>query len=114
MTDWLDHLKNHAQSAGEELDLEALQPGDLLQVITLHTTYAFKILQGRDAELATDRPDRPSGPVRIQGCTFGASTTIKPGHLFCGGNLEFQYQNGERIQTTTAIKEIRLVRKAAT
>jgi len=113
MTDWLKHLQDHAQNAGEELDIDALQPGDLLQVITLHTTYAFKIVEAREAELLTDRPDRPSGPVRINGCTFGQSTTIKPGHLFCGGNLEFQFENRERIQTTTAIKEIRLARRVA-
>jgi len=110
MKDWLKHLEAHAQSAGEELDIDTLFPGDLLQVLTLHTTYAFKIVEGRDAELLTDRSDRPSGPVRINGCTFGQSSTIKPGHLFCGGNLEFQFDNGNQIQTTTTIRAIRLAR----
>ncbi len=111
MNDWLKHLENHVLSAGAELDLDSLKSGDLLQVVTHHTTYTFKILQSRDAELSTDRPDRPRGLVRINGCTFGQSSTIKPRHLFCGGNLEFQFKGGECIQTTTEIKEIRLARR---
>jgi len=111
MKDWLKHLGDHAQTIGKELDLDSLQPGDLLQVLTLHTIYSLKINSGRDAELVTNRPDRPSGPVLINGCTFGQSSTIKPDHLFCGGNLEFQFDNKKQIQTTTVIREIRLVRK---
>jgi len=47
------------------------------------------------------------------GCTFGRSSSIKPDHLFCGGNLELSYRLKGTAMThrTTAIKEIHLRRK---
>ena len=112
MKDWLEHLREHAQIAGTELELDSLQPGDLVQIVTLNTVYSFKMTRGREAELTPSRPDRPSGGISIRGCTFGRSFSIKPNSLFCGGNLEFQFDNGRQIQTTSAIQEIRLVRRS--
>ena len=111
MTDWLGHLKNHAQIAGEEFDLDSLRPGDILVVETLHTAYRFRIVGDRLADLETGRSDRPCGRVQIQGCTFGDSSTIKPERLFCGGNLEFTYDDGKMVQRTTSIQAIRHTRK---
>jgi hypothetical protein len=47
------------------------------------------------------------------GCTFGRSSSIKPDHLFCGGNLELGYRLKGAAMThrTTAIKEIHLRRR---
>jgi hypothetical protein len=47
------------------------------------------------------------------GCTFGLSSSIKPDHLFCGGNLELSYQldGAPMTHTTTTIKEIHLRRQ---
>jgi hypothetical protein len=72
------------------------------------------ILKNRDAILACPQPGRPEGRVRIMGCTFGRSSSIKPDHLFCGGNLELSYRLKGVAMThrTTAIKEIYLRRKS--
>jgi hypothetical protein len=109
--DWLTVLRKHVEDGGAEFDLGQLQAGDLLRVVTGHTTYDFVIKEGRDAELETDRPDRPAGPVRIMGCTFGMSSSIKPDHLFCGGNLEFTFEGGAMTHLTTAIREIDWLRR---
>ncbi len=108
--DWLDHLQQHVTEQTDELELTELRPGDLVRVATLHTHYDLLIVEGRDAELRTNRPDRPSGRVRLMGCTFGQSSTIKPDHLFCGGNLEFSFDEGKMIHTTTTIRELHWVR----
>jgi hypothetical protein len=112
MSDWIEHLQRHAEAAGAELVLDTLRAGDLLQVETMHTLYSLRMLGSREAELKTDRADRPAGRVWINGCTFGGSTSIKPGHLFCDGNLEFRFREGRMVHTTTAIREIRVVRRA--
>jgi hypothetical protein len=109
--DWLQFLRSH--DAGEELDLESLHRGDLLVVETGHTRYNLRILQGREAELRTNREDRPSGRVIIQGCTFGDSSSIKPNALFCGGNLEFTYEQGRMVHKTSMIRIIRTARGVA-
>ncbi len=108
--DWLAHLKLHVAEQADELDLTVLRPGDVIRVVTLHTCYDMLIIEGRDAELRTDRPDRPNGRVRMMGCTFGQSTTIKPDSLFCGGNLEFTFEDGKMTHTTTAIRALHWVR----
>ena len=88
------------------------QPGDLLRIVTLHSEYYLTIVKGRDAILVCPQPGRPAGTVSIMGCTFGLSSSIKPDHLFCGGNLELSYQleGVSMTHTTTAIKEIDLQR----
>jgi hypothetical protein len=66
------------------------------------------MIGSRDADLTSSRFDRPHARVKIAGCTFGNSSSIKPDHLFCGGNLEFTYElDGQpMVHKTTAIKAI--------
>ena len=108
MEDWLLYLKSAEGKYGDEFDLSQLSPGDVLKVVTQHTDYFFTAITGRDGDLVCSRPGRPSGRVRIMGCTFGRSSSIKPDHLFCGGSLEFTYQleGVAMTHTTTAIREI--------
>jgi hypothetical protein len=107
--DWEEFIRSHQASGTVELDLTTLQPGDRLVVLTSHTAYTLTILGDHEAMMSTNREDRPSGRVRINGCTFGASSTIKPDHLFCGGNLEFTREGGREITTTTEIRALQLL-----
>ena len=113
MDDWVQFLKSNEGKLGAELDLSELQPGDLLRIVTLNSEYFLTIVNGRDATLVCPQPGRPAGPVSIMGGTFGLSSSIKPDHLFCGGNLELSYQQEGVSMThkTTAIKEIHLQRR---
>ncbi|MBI4025370.1 MAG: hypothetical protein HY360_10355 [Verrucomicrobia bacterium] len=104
--DWLSFIERQNGANGHEFDLQQLRPGDWLRVVTQHTTYDFRMLSEREATLRTGRDDRPSGLARILGCTFGQSSSIKPDHLFCGGNLKFVFQDGEMTLVTTSIREI--------
>jgi hypothetical protein len=108
MDDWLRFVKSKTGKLGDELDLSELKPGDALRVITANSEYSLTIVSGRDAILTCPQPGRPAGRVRIMGCTFGRSSSIKPDHLFCGGNLELSYrENGVPMtHRTTAIREI--------
>ena len=112
--DWLTRLQEHGADEHAELDLQELRAGDVLRVGTLNTLYTFRMRDDRFAEMVTDRPNRPAGPVKIMGCTFGLSTTISPDHLFCGGNLEFTFhRDGMRMtHTTSAIRRLQWVRCA--
>ncbi|MGA3170717.1 MAG: hypothetical protein ABSE62_06855 [Chthoniobacteraceae bacterium] len=107
--DWLSSIKENVGNGDDEFELSQLEPGDLLRIVTEHTRYDFVFVAGRDADLRTDREDRPHGRVRIMGCTFGSSATIKPDHLFCGGRLEFTFNDGAATYLTSGIKEIRCV-----
>jgi hypothetical protein len=111
--DWLHFVKSSRGKLGDELDLSQLKPGDLLKIITRNSEYLLTIGKRREAILDCSQPGRPSGRVRIMGCTFGRSSSIKPDHLFCGGNLELTYQADGVPMThrTTAIKEIHLRRR---
>jgi len=113
MVDWIRFVKSKKGKVGDELDLTLLEPGDLLRVVTKNSEYVLKIVKGRDADLSCAQPGRPNGRVRIMGCTFGRSSSIKPDHLFCGGNLELSYRLKGAAMThrTTAIKEIHLRRR---
>ena len=115
MNDWLRYLKSKEGSLGDELDLADLRPGDLLKVVTRNADYLLTIEKGRTATLRCSVPGRPEGSVQIMGCTFGQSSSIKPDHLFCGGNLELSYElDGASMKhTTTAIQEIHLQRRAS-
>jgi hypothetical protein len=107
--DWLEHLRGHHGAAHADLELVALAAGDVLRICTRNTIYALRMISSeREAVLATDRVDRPSGLVRIMGCTFGQSSTISPDRLFCGGSLELTFdQEGRRmVHTTSAIRSI--------
>jgi hypothetical protein len=115
MTDLIRYLKSSADKIGDHLELGQLAPGDELTVLTTHTEYLFKIIEDRIADLTCSRFDRPHARVKIIGCTFGQSSSIKPDHLFCGGNLEFTYELDGVPMThkTTAIKAIELRRRKA-
>jgi hypothetical protein len=106
--DWLLYLKSAEGRYGDEFDLSHLSAGHVLKVVTQHTDYLFTIIEGREAELLCSHPDRPKGRVRLMGCTFGRSSSIKPDYLFCGGNLEFTYDRDGVPMThiTTTIREI--------
>jgi hypothetical protein len=107
--DWEAFLARHSKSGVAELDLTKVKAGDRLIVLTERTAYRFIMRSDRTADLATNRQDRPAGRVAIHGCTFGASSTIKPDHLFCGGNLEFAHGDRRQVYTTTVIRAIQLV-----
>ena len=113
VNDWLSMLELSATSGNAEFDLGDLQSGDLLLIVTAHTRYEMVSISGREAQLRTDRPDRPSGKVKITGCTFGRSSTIKPSQIFCGGNLEFTFDEDRMTHLTTAIREIHWLRRKA-
>jgi hypothetical protein len=108
MGDWLRYLQSREGTLGDELDLSQLRPGDIVKVVTRNSDYLLTILEGRDATLHCSEPGRPEGRIRIMGCTFGQSSSIKPDHLFCGGNLELSYrENGVSMtHRTTTIREI--------
>lgn len=102
--DWETFISRQAASPGDEFDLETVRPGDLLRVVTAHTRYVFRIIDGQDAMLSCSRADRPAGQVRIAGCGYSFSTTFKPRRLFCGGHLEFTFVRGSkptRFRTTS-------------
>jgi hypothetical protein len=106
-------LQSAEKWIGDELELDLLRAGDRLLVRTRNTHYLFVMTGRHGAELTTDRDDRPSGPVQIQGCVFGQSRMIKPGHLFCGGGLEIRYEDNRKTFTTTPIEAIQWVKTAA-
>jgi|ERR1041385_1952798 hypothetical protein len=111
MQDWIRFVKSKKGKLGSELDLSLLEPGDLLKIVTKNSEYILKIVKGQDADLSCAQAGRPNGRVRIMGCTFGRSSSIKPDHLFCGGNLELTYRGKDEARMThrtTAIKEIQL------
>lgn len=105
---WETFLRAAELSSLPEVDLGQLKAGDQLSVLTENTCYIFRITSPSVAELSTNRPDRPTGSVQLNGCTFGASATIKPNRVFCGGNLEFTVQNDRTIFVTTTIRALQL------
>jgi hypothetical protein len=110
-SDMIAFLQAAEKWTGDELELSQLEPGDRLFVRTRNTSY-FVVMTGRHCGmLTTDRPDRPSGPVQLQGCVFGQSRMIKPDHLFCGGGLEVMFDGGRRTFTTTPIQAIQVVKR---
>ena len=112
-SDIIAFLQAAGEWTGDELALERLAAGDRLLVRTRNTRYLFLMTGAHTARLATDRTDRPSGDVQIQGCVFGQSRMIKPGHLFCGGGLEILLAPGGKTYTTTPIEAIQLVKTSA-
>jgi hypothetical protein len=94
---------------GDELELTRVHAGDRLLVRTKNTSYLFQMTGRHTALMSTNRADRPSGKVQIQGCVFGRSSMIKPDHLFCGGGIEITIDEGRRKFTTSPIEAIQLV-----
>lgn len=111
-SDIVAFLQETGKWIGDELELDRIRPGDRLLVRTRNTNYLFHMTGTHSAIMSTDRPGREGGPVRINGCVFGRSSMIKPGHLFCGGGLEVAYQNDVRRFTTTPIEAIQLIASA--
>jgi hypothetical protein len=102
--DWEAFISRQAGLHDDELDLGTVRPGDLLRVVTAHTKYVFRIINGQDALLSCSRADRPEGQVRIAGCGYSFSSTFKPKRLFCGGHLEFTFvreSKPTRFRTTS-------------
>jgi hypothetical protein len=112
MSDIIAYLKATEEKVGDQFELEQMKAGDELRVATQHTDYVFAMQNDRTADLTCSRFDRPHARVKLMGCTFGQSSSIKPDHLFCGGNLEFTYELDGVPMThrTTAIKAIYLRR----
>ncbi len=110
--DWLQAIDALNAELGDEFDLTELQVDDQLRVTTGSTVYTFRIVDPkmRDVTVEADRENRPSGRARIMGCVFGMGSSIKPDHLFCGGNLEFTHKEGKRTHTTTAIRKVEWMR----
>ena len=110
--DWTSLIQSLPTRFQKELILEDVVPGDNILIKTKNTLYLFTWANMDGAELRTDSPRGPSGTVRIMGCSFGLSSSIRPDALFCGGNLEFTYQNGEKTWTTSEIDEIHLLHRS--
>jgi hypothetical protein len=106
-------LKAVGKCVGDELELSQLVAGDRLLVRTRNTHYLFLMTGAHTAYLTTDRADRPTGQVQIQGCVFGQSRMIKPGHLFCGGGLEILLTASGEVFTTAPIKAMQLVKMSS-
>jgi hypothetical protein len=111
-SDWEKFLQEHNAHGVLEVDLTTLHPGDRLVVDTRNTRYELVWGDGDTVQLSTNRADRVGGPVRVMGCAFGRSSTIKPGVLFCGGNLEYVADEGRTRNRTTSIRALALIRKA--
>jgi hypothetical protein len=108
ISDWEQFAYRYAESDAEEFSLSELNPGDVLRVVTEHTNYLFTVIDTCEARLQCSRSDRPSGSVRISGCGFGFSHAFKPGHLFCGGRMEFTFIQDKKLTRyrTTSIRAI--------
>jgi hypothetical protein len=108
ISDWEQFVSEYADVDAAEFALERLQPGDTLRVVTQHTRYTFRVASLKSVQLECSRSDRPQGPVQISGCGFAFSHAFKPGHLFCGGRMEFTFFRDQRPTRfrTTAIEEI--------
>lgn len=112
--DWLEFLAGQKGKGLPEINLRRLAEGDVLMVQTINSRYAFLWHKNGTAEVASNRgKKRPRGRVRVNGCTFGKSSSIKPGVLFCGGNLEYVSQDGLMIHRTTTIRAMELLRRTA-
>ncbi len=99
-------------SSSEELALTAIVPGDRVVIRTRNTAYLFKWTGVDEAEVIANDAKAPSGPVRIMGCSFGMSSSIRPDALVCGGNLEFTHAGGDKTWTTSPIEEIHLLHQS--
>ena len=112
--DWLAFLAGQVTDVLPEIDFSTLVEGDVLIVATKNSRYAFRWQPDGTAELATNRSnDRPQGWVRVHGCAFGQSSSIKPGVLFCGGNLEYVSDGGKMTHRTSVIRSLELLRRRA-
>jgi len=106
--DWLKAVRNFVESEMPSIEFNTLRPGDVLVVYTRNTVYRLDWLGNDQAEISSNRADRPKGRVRIHGCALGKGSSIAIDRLFCGGGLEYASDNGALIHRTSAIRELRL------
>lgn len=111
-SDWKSFLKSLPASFEQELQLSAIVPGDRVLIKTRNTAYLLAWTGVDTADLRADDAKAPSGPVRIMGCSFGMSSSIRPDAFFCGGNLEFTHSRAEKTWTTSPIQEIHLLHRS--
>ena len=97
---------------GDELDLGQVQADDRVLVRTHNTSYLLHMTGPHTARRVTDRPDRPDGAVRVEGCAFGRSHMIKPRHLFCGGNMEFKVEQSQQVYITSPIEALQWISRS--
>jgi hypothetical protein len=110
--DWKSFLESLPEPSEKELTLADLATGDRVIIKTRNTVYLFTWKSADLADLRSNKAKAPSGPVRIMGCSFGLSSSIRPDALFCGGNLEFTHSKGEKTWTTSPIEEIHLLHQS--
>ena len=113
--DWLAFLRSREGTA--RLEIDRLASGDVLLVETGNTRYRIEVSDpdSRAVMVTPDREDRPRGEMTLSGCTFGASSTIAPDHLFCGGNLELGFRTPAGVRgthTTSEIRKVVLIRRS--
>ncbi|HEY4302751.1 MAG TPA: hypothetical protein VGM73_17915 [Candidatus Didemnitutus sp.] len=111
--DWQRFLKQRNAQSVPEVQLATMNAGDRLVVETRNTRYELLWLEGDEVMMTTNRADRHGGSIRVQGCAFGRSSTIKPGVLFCGGNLEYVSRDGQTRNRTTTIHGLALMRRGS-
>jgi hypothetical protein len=104
--DWSSFVHSFSEPSCNELDLRRIKAGDCVVVKTRNTLYLLEWKTSDAVELRSNNPATPTGPVRVMGCTFGLSTSIRPDFLACGNNLELTYNDGHRTWTTSPIEEI--------
>jgi hypothetical protein len=104
--DWQQVLRSNVESNQDEFDLRTISIGDEVRVKTLNSLYKMVICEKKSAILSCDQTGRPEGLVRIQGCAFGQSSSIKPDFLFCGGSMELFFLNENIIYRTSTIMNI--------
>jgi hypothetical protein len=100
----------------EKVDLTELKSNDVIVAKTENSLYRIVIADPelRSCQVTCERWGRPSGAMRLMGCTIGDSSTISPDALFCDGNLEFRGVNEsgqDVVHRTSAIKELGVVQR---
>ena len=106
---WDKFLAERQAQGAPAIDLKTLQVGDRVVVETKNTRYEFLWRDDGSAELSTNRADRDPGVVLLQGCGFGRMGPVKPGVLFCGGNLEYHSLDGNLRFRTSTVKALAMI-----
>ena len=110
--DWPQFLDEYKKTGAQPaVDLTTMKAGDRVIVETKNTRYELAWQPDGTVELTTNRPNRPYGQVRIDGCVFGQAGSVMPGVLFCGGYLEYYSDRGHRRHRTTSICGLTLIRQ---
>jgi hypothetical protein len=112
-SDWDKFLLERGASSTPAIDLAMLKAGDRLAVDTKNTRYELVWLADGSVYLSTNRTDRPSGQVQVIGCAMGRVGPVKPGVLFCGGNLEYLSADSELRFRTTTIRALAMLGSSA-